>query len=190
MTQIKFTDLSVLGAVNSQLENIMKYTVLIALWFELSTHLIYTMTILHTDYFYTGPFVHHDYFTQWSFTFTENTQKLVTEWVIISGPQLLAQLKVLSFLRFHARPSWNLRKNLNFVFMSIGFFVAVGGFAWFDGWIETNITNLDNFKTIFVFLRFEIRQIEKSSWGIKEMVSQAKSKSQVSEFQKNTELSI
>ena len=51
MTQIKFTDLSVLGAVNSQLENIMKYTVLIALWFELSTHLIYTMTILHTDYF-------------------------------------------------------------------------------------------------------------------------------------------
>ena len=51
MTQIKFTDLSVLGAVNSQLENIMKYAVLIALWFELSTHLIYTMTILHTDYF-------------------------------------------------------------------------------------------------------------------------------------------
>ena len=47
--------------------------------------------------------------------------------------------------------------------MSIGFFVAVGGFAWFDRWIETNITNLDNFKTIFVFLRFEIRQIEKSS---------------------------
>ena len=83
MTQIKFTDLSVLGAVNSQLENIVKYTVLIALRFELRTHLIYTMTILHTDYFYTGPF-----------TFTENTQKLVTEWVIISGPQLLAQLKV------------------------------------------------------------------------------------------------
>ena len=50
MTQIKFTDLSVLGAVNSQLENIVKYTVLIALWFELRTHLIYTMTILHTDY--------------------------------------------------------------------------------------------------------------------------------------------
>ena len=74
--------------------------------------------------------------------------------------------------------------------MSIGFFVAVGGFAWFDGWIETNITNLDNFKTIFVFLRFEIRQIEKSSCGIEEMVSQAKSKSQVSESQKNTELSI
>jgi len=74
--------------------------------------------------------------------------------------------------------------------MSIGFVVAVGGFAWFDRWIETNITNLDNFKTIFVFLRFEIRQLEKSSWGIKEMVSQAKSKSQVSEFQKNTELSI
>ena len=56
MTQIKFTELSVLGAVNSQLENIMKYAVLIALWFELSTHLIYTMTILHTDYF------HNDYF--------------------------------------------------------------------------------------------------------------------------------
>ena len=51
MTQINFTDLSVLGAVNSQLENIVKYTVLIALWFELRTHLIYTMTILHTDYF-------------------------------------------------------------------------------------------------------------------------------------------
>ena len=44
MTQIKFTDLSVLGAVNSQLENIVKYTALIALWFELRTHLIYTMT--------------------------------------------------------------------------------------------------------------------------------------------------
>ena len=28
------------------------------------------------------------------FTFTENSKKLVTEWVIISGPQLLAQLKV------------------------------------------------------------------------------------------------
>ena len=164
------------------------------------------------------------------FTFTENSKKLVTEWVIISGPQLLAQLKVgpiiagfflttncchdrwligikgeglalcdreteyeskvLSFLRFHARPSWNLRKNLNFVFMSIGFFVAVGGFAWFDGWKETTITNPDNFKTIFVFLRFEIRPIEESSWGIKELVSQAKSKSQVSEFQKTTELSI
>ena len=55
MTQIKFTDLSVLGAVNSQLENIMKYTVLIAFWFELSTHLIYTMTILHTDYFHNDP---------------------------------------------------------------------------------------------------------------------------------------
>ena len=53
MTQIKFTDLSVLGAVNSQLENLVKYTALIALWFELRTHLIYTMTILHTDYFYT-----------------------------------------------------------------------------------------------------------------------------------------
>ena len=170
MTQIKFTDLSVLGAVNSQLENIMKYAVLIALWFELSTHLIYTMTILHTDYFYTGPFVHHDYFTQWSFTFTENTQKLVTEWVIISGPHLLAPLKVGPII--------------------VGFFVVVGGFAWFDGWIETNITNLDNFKTIFVFLRFEIRQIEKRSWGITEMVSQAQSKSQVSEFQKNTELPI
>ena len=70
MTQIQFTDLSVLGAVNSQLENIVKYTVLIALWFELRTHLIYTMTILHTDYFYTmtilrnGPFFHSDYFTQ------------------------------------------------------------------------------------------------------------------------------
>ena len=164
------------------------------------------------------------------FTFTENSKKLVTEWVIISGPQLLAQLKVgpiivgffltthcchdrwligikgeglalcdreteyeskvLSFLRFHARPSWNLRKNLNFVFMSIGFFVAVGGFAWFDGWKETTITNPDNFKTIFVFLRFEIGPIEESSWGIKELVSQAKSKSQVSELQKTTELSI
>ena len=102
MTQIKFTELSVLGAVNSQLENIMKYAVLIALWFELSTHLIYTMTILHTDYF-----------TQWSFTFTENTQKLVTEWVIISGPHLLAPLKVGPII--------------------VGFFVVVGGFAWFDG---------------------------------------------------------
>ena len=61
MTQIKFTDLSVLGAVNSQLENIVKYTALIALWFELRTHLIYTMTILHTDYFYTGPFLHNDH---------------------------------------------------------------------------------------------------------------------------------
>ena len=61
MTQIKFTDLSVLGAVNSQLENIMKYTVLIALWFELSTHLIYTMTILHTDYFYTMTILHNDH---------------------------------------------------------------------------------------------------------------------------------
>ena len=48
-------------------------------------------------------------------------------------------------------------------FMSIGFFVAVGGFAWFDGWKETTITNPDNFKTIFVFLRFEIRPIEESS---------------------------
>ena len=48
MTQIKFTDLSVLGAVNSQLENIVKYTVLIALWFELRTHLIYTIDhLLH-----------------------------------------------------------------------------------------------------------------------------------------------
>ena len=83
MTQIKFTDLSVLGAVNSQLENIVKYTVLIALWFELRTHLIYTLTI-----FTQWPF------TQWPFTFTGNTQKLVTEWVIISGPQLLAHLKV------------------------------------------------------------------------------------------------
>ena len=50
MTQIKFTDLSVLGAVNSQLENIVKYTALIALWFELRTHLIYTLTILHNDH--------------------------------------------------------------------------------------------------------------------------------------------
>ena len=47
--------------------------------------------------------------------------------------------------------------------MSIGFFVAVGGFAWFDGWKETTITNPDNFKTIFVFLRFEIWPIEESS---------------------------
>ena len=39
MTQIKSTDLSILGAVKSQLENIVKYTVLIALWFELRTHL-------------------------------------------------------------------------------------------------------------------------------------------------------
>ena len=31
-------------------------------------------------------------------------------------------------------------------------------------WIETNITNLDNFKTIFVFVRFEIGQWEKSSF--------------------------
>ena len=47
--------------------------------------------------------------------------------------------------------------------MSIGFFVAVGGFAWFDGWKGTTIPNPDNFKTIFVFLRFEIGPIEESS---------------------------
>ena len=41
MTQIKSTDLSILGAVKSQLENIVKYTVLIALWFEL--RLIYML---------------------------------------------------------------------------------------------------------------------------------------------------
>ena len=63
MTQIKFTDLSVLGAVNSQLENIVKYTALIALWFELRTHLVYTMTILHTDNFYTLDHLHNDHFT-------------------------------------------------------------------------------------------------------------------------------
>ena len=32
-----------------------------------------------------------------------------------------------------------------------------------DGWKETTITNPDNFKTIFVFLRFEIWPIEESS---------------------------
>ena len=32
----------------------------------------------------------------------------------------------------------------------VGFFVVVGGFAWFDGWKETTITNPDNFKILFL----------------------------------------
>ena len=43
------------------------------------------------------------------------------------------------------------------------YYCRCGWVCLVDGWKETTITNPDNFKTIFFFLRFEIWPIEESS---------------------------